>query len=162
MMPALAVHMADNAAQLSKEVTIFTNGSEEVAAQITAMLPTSPFKVDSRAIAQLTESGGNVNVEFADGSSKEVSFLAHSPMAVPQGPFIKQKGLAVTNTGDVKAESPGYQTSVRGVFAAGDCVSHFKVIPQAIMSGNFAAVAAATKLQAEKYGHSNLYDMMGK
>jgi hypothetical protein len=31
MMPALAVHMADNATQLSKEVTIFTNGSDEVA-----------------------------------------------------------------------------------------------------------------------------------
>jgi thioredoxin reductase len=155
-MPALAVHMADNAAQLSKEVIIFTNGSEEVAAQVQAMCPSSPFKVDTRAIDYVTDDHEGVKIAFTDGSSKEVSFLVHNPMTVPQGPFVKQLGLTLSQTGDIQADAPGYQTSERGVFAAGDCITPYKVIPHAIMSGNFAAVAAATQLQAEKYGHFSM------
>jgi thioredoxin reductase len=156
MMPALAVHMADNAAQLSKKVTIFTNGSKEVAGQIEAMCPKSPFKLDTRAIDHLTDVEGGVMIEFAHGSSKDVSFLVHNPLTTPQGPFVKQLGLTLSQRGDVHADAPGYQTSERGVFAAGDCISPYKVIPHAIMSGNFSAVAAATQLQAEKYGHLSL------
>ncbi|KAH3949780.1 hypothetical protein HBI56_024830 [Parastagonospora nodorum] len=156
MMPALAVHMADNAAQLSKEVTIFTNGSEEVAGQIEAMCPSSPFKVDMRTIDNLTDIEGGVNIAFADGSSKEVSFLVHNPLTTPQGPFATQLGLTLSQTGDVRADAPAFQTTERGVFAAGDCISPYKVIPHAIMTGNFAAVAAATQLQAEKYGHFSM------
>jgi thioredoxin reductase len=156
MMPALAIHMADNAAQLSKEVTIFANGSEEVAKQVQAIGAKSPFKVDSRAIAGLRESNGKVEIAFTDGSSKQVSFLVHSPLAVPQGSFVQELGLKLTQTGDIQADAPAYQTSVRGVFAAGDCISPFKVVPHAIASGNFAAVAAATQLQAEKYNHFSM------
>jgi pyruvate/2-oxoglutarate dehydrogenase complex dihydrolipoamide dehydrogenase (E3) component len=156
MMPALAVHMADNAAQLSREVTIFTNGSEEVAGQIKAMCPSSPFKLDTRAIGSLADIKGGVKITFADGSSEDVSFLVHSPSTTPQGPFVKQLGLTLSQTGDVQADAPAYQTSERGVFAIGDCISPYKVIPHAIMSGNFAGVAAATQLQAEKYGHFSM------
>jgi thioredoxin reductase len=156
MMPALAVHMTDNAAQLSKKVTIFTNGSEDVAGQIQAMCPNSPFKIDSREISHLEDRQGGIGIHFSDGSSEEVSFLVHNPLTVPQGPFVKQLGLTLSQTGDIQADAPGYQTSVRGVFAAGDCISPFKVVPHAIASGNFAAVAAATQLQAEKYGHFSM------
>lgn len=156
MMPALAVHMADNAAQLSKEVTIFTNGSEDVASQLQALCPNSPFKLDTRRIAQLTEGDEGVKIEFTDGTTKEVSFLVHNPLTVPQGSFVQQLGIALSQTGDIQAEAPTYQTNVRGIFAAGDCISPFKVIPHAIASGNFAAVAAATQIQAEKYGHVSM------
>jgi pyruvate/2-oxoglutarate dehydrogenase complex dihydrolipoamide dehydrogenase (E3) component len=64
--------------------------------------------------------------------------------------------LTSSQTGDIKADAPAFQTSERGVFAAGDCVTPYKVIPHAIMSGNFAAVAAATQLQAEKYSHFSM------
>jgi hypothetical protein len=141
MMPALAVHMADNAAQLSKEVTIFTNGSEEVAGQIQAMCSSFPFKVDTRAIDNLTDVEAGVKIAFADGSSEEVSFLVHNPLTTPQGPFAKQLGLSLSQTGDVQADAPAFQTTERGVFTAGDCISPYKVIPHAIMTGNFAAVA---------------------
>lgn len=79
MMPPLAIHMADNAAQLSKEVTIFTNGSEEVAEHVKAVGANSPFLVDSRPTRRLTESNGGVKVEFSDGGSKQVAFRAHNP-----------------------------------------------------------------------------------
>lgn len=156
MMPALAIHAADNAAQLSKEVTIFTNGSQDVAEKVKAMVANSPFKVEPRSIARLVEEDGTVTVEFTDGESKSVCFLTHTPLTVPQGPFAQQLELTLSPTGDIQAEAPAYQTSCRGVFAAGDCITMYKVVPHAIASGNFAAVAAATQLQAEKYNHFSL------
>lgn len=156
MMPAFAVHMADNAAQLSKEVTIFTNGSEEVEAQLKTMTTNSPFKIESRHIAQLVNSNVGVDVMFTNDDSKKVSFLVHNPLTYPQGQLSQQLELKLSPTGDIQADAPAYQTSSHGVFAAGDCISPFKVVPQAIASGNFAAVAAATQLQAEKYNHFSL------
>jgi thioredoxin reductase len=148
--------MADNAAQLSDEVTIFTNGSKVVEDQVRSMTEKSPFKVEPREIVRLTDTSDGVDVEFKNGGSKSVAFLVHNSLTVPQGPFVQQLGLKMSPTGDINAEAPIYQASCRGVFAAGYCISPFKVVPQAIASGNFAGVAAATQLQAEKYGHISM------
>lgn len=97
MVPALAIHAADNAAQLSKEVSIFTNGSQDIAEQLRAMSANSPFKIELRSVARLFEDSGVVNVEFTDEGSKSV-FLTHTPLTVPQGPFVQQLGAhAVIN-----------------------------------------------------------------
>lgn len=149
--------MADNAAQLSKLVTIFTNSSEPVAAQVKAAAANAPFNIDSRGISGLSlDSNDQVRIDFVDGTSTTVAFLVHSPLTAPSGPFVQSLGLELGPTGDIKADAPFFQTNVRGVFAAGDCVSMFKVVPNAIMNGNFAAVACATQLQAEKYGHTSM------
>ncbi|PSN64067.1 nucleotide-binding domain-containing protein [Corynespora cassiicola Philippines] len=106
MMPALAVHTAGNAAQLAKEVTIFTNGSSDVQAQLTPMVSQTPFKVDNREIARLVDASGGLCVEFKDESSRTVSFLAHHPLTYPQGPFAKQLELKQSATGDIQADDP--------------------------------------------------------
>ncbi|KLJ08797.1 hypothetical protein EMPG_15765 [Blastomyces silverae] len=62
----------------------------------------------------------------------------------------------VPEVGDIVANFPAYQTSVRGVFAAGDCITQYKVIAGAISSGCNAAVAASAQLLAEKYQHESL------
>ena len=99
---------------------------------------------------------GRAVIEFAEGRSKEASFPVHNPLTVPQSPSVKQLGLTLSQTGGIQADAPGYQTNISGVFAAGDCISPFKVVPHAIASGNFTAVAAATQLQVEKYGHFSI------
>lgn len=96
--------------------------------------------------------GDSVTLEFADGASKKEKFLVNNPLTMTSGPFVEQLGLATTSTGDIQAEAPFYQTSVRGVFAAGDCITPYKVIPGAISSGCNAAVGAATQLQSELHG----------
>jgi pyruvate/2-oxoglutarate dehydrogenase complex dihydrolipoamide dehydrogenase (E3) component len=104
----------------------------------------------------LKEVDDGVEVHFKDGNFKRVKFLVHGPLTVPQGEFAQQLGLELAPTGDIKADAPLYQTTSRGVFAAGDCITPYKVVPHAIASGNFAAVAVATQLQAEKYEHVSL------
>lgn len=99
--------------------------------------------------------GDSVTVELDDGTSKKEKFLVNNPLTMPSGPFVEQLGLETTPTGDIRAEAPFHQTSVRGVFAAGDCITPYKVIPGAISSGCNAAVGAATQIQSELHGFTS-------
>ncbi|KAI0138615.1 hypothetical protein F4776DRAFT_619199 [Hypoxylon sp. NC0597] len=158
IVPALAIHMAENAAQLSDSVTLYTHGNRDLAAQLSTT-GNSKFKVEPRPIKRLVNDveRSSVTVEFEDGTSKEEKFLVHNPQTSVQGPFASQLGLNLTPAGDIVADAPVHQTSVRGVFAAGDCITPYKVTPGAISSGCNAAVAASTQLQAEKYGQAPMF-----
>ncbi|KAF2791813.1 hypothetical protein K505DRAFT_363474 [Melanomma pulvis-pyrius CBS 109.77] len=121
---------------LSKEVTTFTNGSKEVEAQLKTTTINSPFKIESRHIARLVD--------------------RISPLTYPQWELSQQSELKLSHTSDIHADAPAYERSSFGMFAVGDSISPFKIVSYAIASGNFAAVAAATQLQAEKYNHFSL------
>jgi thioredoxin reductase len=168
----MAVHLAENAAHLTSSVTIYTNGSEELSTQIQIALGNKnqeKFKVQSRTISRLRVIESNdgqhkplhIELIFSDSTSAVETFLVASPFTRTKGLIAEQLGAELTSspvpgTGDIAANYPAYQTSVRGVFAAGDCITQYKVIAGAISSGCNAAVAASTQLLAEIYGHQAL------
>lgn len=165
MMVMVAVHAAANAAQLAGRVTLYANGDKALAAGLkTAARKQAGWTVEPRKIRRLAaaatgEEGGesdSVAVEFEDGSSRREKFLVNQPLTVPGGPFVGQLGLATSPLGDIQADPPFHQTTVRGVFAAGDCMTPNKVVPTAIASGSNAAVGASTQLQSEKYGFKSV------
>ena len=155
----MAVHLSENAAQLTSSVTIYTNGAEELGQQITAASGDGEKpNIDTRSIKRIKKGpkGAEVVLEFEDGNKKTEVFLVHNPITHTKGPFAEQLGLELSPMGDIKADAPFHQTSVRGVFAAGDCVTPYKVTPGAISSGCNAAVAASAQLQAEVFGHHSM------
>lgn len=156
----MAMHQTESAAQLARKVTIYTNGAEELGAQIFSTLTDKDktrFTVNNTPIKKLTHTGSSIHLELADGTTKEETFLVHSPNTTVKGPLASQLGLELTPMGDINAAPPMHQTSVRGVFAAGDCITPYKVIAGAISSGCNAAVAASAQLLAEKHGHQPLF-----
>lgn len=168
-----AIHFAETAAQLSSKVTIYTHGNQELSDSLVTTLGSNDprFLVDSRTISSLkvvenTENNNPVAVkfEFTDGTSATETFLVHNPFTQVKGPFVKQLGIETTPSpvpgleiGDIAVTPPTYQTNIRGVFAAGDCITPYKVVPGAISSGCNAAVAASSQLLAEKYGHHPMF-----
>lgn len=64
---------------------------------------------------------------------------------------MDQLCLATTQSGNIKAEGPFWQTNVSGVFAAGDCSTPYEVIAGAITSGCNTAVVASAEIPAAKY-----------
>lgn len=155
----MGLYMAGNAAQLSQEVTLYTHGNQEFAEKLTplATAAKAKFKVDSRPIKRFVNNGSSLTIEFADGSTSEETFLVHHPKTGVNGNFVEQLGLAVSPTGDIQASGPFFQTSVRGVFTAGDAANPYKAANAAIASGCNAAVAAISQLQAEKYGIPGMF-----
>lgn len=152
----MAAHMAQNAAQLTEKVTMYTNGDDTMTAEVktaASVLIPCKFGVETRKIKQLTGSDANdfVTVEFEDGTTKVETFLVHNPETTTSGPFVSQLGLETTPGGDIKADYPFWGTSVAGVYAVGDCSTPYKVTPSSITSGCNAAVAVCAELQAAKY-----------
>lgn len=157
--PGMGLHTAGLAAQLSDEVTLYTHGDQDSASRLRplAEAANAKFNVDSRQIKRLVDNGGSLTIEFADGSAKEEAFLVHHPRAGVKGPFVEQLGLFVSPTGHIDALMPDFQSSVRGVFAAGDVATPFTAVNVAIASGYGAAVAAIAQLQAEKYNIPEIF-----
>ncbi|KAL1852084.1 hypothetical protein Daus18300_012296 [Diaporthe australafricana] len=172
MLVAVAVHAAANAAQLvdaaGGRVTLYANGDKALAAGLkTAAKKQAGWTVEPRKIRRLVaakaegegggEGGGeSVVVGFEDGASRTEKFLVNQPLTVPGGPFVGQLGLTTSGLGDIQADPTFHQTSVRGVFAAGDCMTPNKVVPTAISTGCSAAVGVSTQLQSEKYGFKSV------
>ena len=159
---ALALHFARQALRLTPEVTVYTHGNEQLAQDLTTeikLTSTLQIKVDSRRISKLVKGSNKAEIvlQFDDGTEKTEGFLAHKPHTLLRGPFAEQLGLDVLPTGDIVVKPPFLQTSVSGVFAAGDCVSPMKTVAQALFSGCAVGAGAPTQLQAEMLGHKSLF-----
>ncbi|KAF7918544.1 uncharacterized protein EAE98_009787 [Botrytis deweyae] len=156
----VSLHVARQALRLSKETTIYTLGNEKLAIDITAATATAPtMKVDSRPIKKLTKGSerAEVIIHFEDGTTKVEGYLVHKPKTVLRGDLAQQLGLDLTPQNTIKVNPPFNQTSVKGVFAAGDAANPMQTVTQAIFSGTVCGGGAPLQLQAETYGQKGLF-----
>ncbi|KAI9149062.1 Thioredoxin reductase tcpT [Paramyrothecium foliicola] len=156
----VALHIARQVTTLSKSVTIYTHGDENLAKEITDGFGTATvMKTETRKIKRLSlqSDGTGVLVEFEDGDSTVERFLAHTPGTKLRGAFAKQLELELVPSGDIKAGPPFYQTSVKGVYAAGDNCGMLKNVPHAIFSGSLAGMGASQQIVAEALGQKSLF-----
>ncbi|KAI1322260.1 FAD/NAD(P)-binding domain-containing protein [Xylariaceae sp. FL0255] len=158
------LHVARNAAQLTKNVTIYTNGDTASAAGFEAGVgPVAPFKIDSRRITKF-ELGNNqhgITIHFDDGTSKQEAFIAHKPKsALKSSSLAEQLGLQMTPQGDLLVSQPFGETSVGGCFAAGDNSSFLKTTPNALHTGANSAAGVTSHVQSRKYGHQSLGEFL--
>ncbi|KAI0548749.1 FAD/NAD(P)-binding domain-containing protein [Xylaria curta] len=141
--------------RLASNVNIYTNGNEELGVEIRALLKsTKKFHIENRKIKGLAkdtdvqgEAGALVTLE--DGTVNREGFIAHAPDFELNGPFAKDLGVEITPQGHINTLPPFFNTSVPGVFAAGDCATLMKSVPTATMMGSFVAAGLAHALQAE-------------
>ncbi|KAI1120228.1 putative thioredoxin reductase glit-like protein [Nemania abortiva] len=148
-----ALHLARAAKQLADKVTIYTGGASDLASALSAALKDdekTAISTDARPITRLVKEneGTDVTVHFADGSSAREVFLVHRPKTELNGPFAQQLALELTPNGDIQTTPPFGETSVPGVFAAGDCASMGKIVANAISTGAFSGAGVTAKLQA--------------
>ena len=157
-----AIHMAHMAARLCSPVTIYTNGNQPLSNQVAEALGSNSesYKVDNRLISRLAlqEKGkAAVKIYFQDGSEGTEAFFAHSPTTRVKDPFAQDLALALTPSGDYVVTPPFLETSVKGVYAAGDCTSMFKVINNAVTNESMIRAGVATKLQEEAHGKGEIF-----
>ncbi|CAK7206830.1 hypothetical protein SEUCBS139899_009636 [Sporothrix eucalyptigena] len=155
--PPRALHLARMARQLSKSVTVYTDGNEQLANEIqhaaeASSSTTSWLTFDSRPIMRFVKGhiARNVIVHFRDtNESKTEGFLVYNPQTEVNGPFTKQLALKLTEGGDIETTSPFHETNVPGVFAVGDCATPLKAVTPAVAMGTLAAGALVAQLQAQ-------------
>ncbi|KAK8150465.1 hypothetical protein MY1884_007969 [Beauveria asiatica] len=158
-----ALHIARQASALSKAVTLYTNGNENLANELVSSFGTAKqMKTDARKIKSFacnSDGHGGVIVEFEDGSKVTENYMTHQPPTKARSGLVDQLGLEKNPNGDIKVSVPFQQSSVRGVFAAGDACSMLKNVPNAIFGGHVAGQMASTQLLAELTGQKPLFPL---
>ncbi|KAF5975531.1 beta-lactamase/transpeptidase-like protein [Fusarium bulbicola] len=141
--PAAAIAFARSAKQMTSKAVIYTSNNRTMQTAIADLLGErdTAITIDNREIATLAlgDEGSGVTITFADGSSAQEAFLAHKSPTKLNGPFAEQLGVELAPSGDIKVTPPYGATSVKGVYAAGDCATPMKNVVEAMHMGTFAA-----------------------
>jgi thioredoxin reductase len=157
----MAAHLVGMALNFDSRVTIFSNGPISAEATIQSALKTAKAlgaKVDERKITRLINNGPShidgVTVNFDTGKPVTLGFLVHRPPTVNRAQdLIEQLGLETEDAvmgGNVKVNGMFNETSVHGVFAAGDTMVLIKQVTIAMAEGVKAAAGAGSQIGHEK------------
>lgn len=149
-----ARHLAFQARNLTPTVTIYTNDNAALTTEIFSALTPLGFTVDGRRIRALQKGAARATVDiiFENGGTRTEGFLVHRPRVELNGPFAQQLGVEMAAEGHVKTSFPFNETSVPGVFVAGDAGSMFRIGTQAVVMGAFAAGGVQAQINAENWG----------
>lgn len=130
-------------------VTVFTNGPFDIPADARAKLDKAGVRVETAAIRRLVNRDGHLDgVELATGVTVPCEALfAHPPQH--QVGLVKSLGLALDEHGFVRTDPMMRETSVAGIYAAGDLTTRMQAAIAAAASGMQAAAVINGELTME-------------
>ena len=155
-------HLVQMARAFDDRITVFSNGDIPGDPPIQQALKVSEAfgaKVDTRKITRLVNNGPShedgVTIEFESGEPVTLGFIAHRPATVNRSQhLIDQLGVETVDPamgGHIKITNPMFnETTVRGVFAAGDTMVMMKQAAIAMAEGLKAAAGAGMQIAQEK------------
>jgi thioredoxin reductase len=154
---ARGVHRALLLRFWSDDVTLLTDGPAELEAEDAARLRAARVAVDERRVAGLRGADSALKaVAFADGGERRCSALLvpatlhqRSALAVKLGASAADPGPVVVDAVEV---DPTFQTSVPGLFAAGDVSAQMPSLANAVAAGSTAAAMIVHDSIAEAHG----------
>lgn len=125
--------------------TLFTQGAFEPNADQKAALAARGVTIETRPVRELIGSSPHLEaVRLADGRTVSVSGLFIAPQTAPASDLAEQLGCRFDDgpTGPFIAVNEGQETSIPGLFAAGDAASPMANATLAAASGVLAAGGA--------------------
>lgn len=131
------------------DVTLFGNGQIEPDAEQILALEGKTIRFEPAAVNELREDGaGGLIVELDDGRQARVRAMFTAPRNTMASPLAEQLGCGFTDgfLGPVISVDDRQQTTVPGVYAAGDAARAMHNIAFAVSGGTFAGVCAHQSL----------------
>lgn len=146
-----AFHLASLIGNLTKKVTILTNGKPEFDAAQVKKLQKNQIEIIETKICEVTHSEGHLqNVIFNDGRQipfdvayASISFMQHSDIPA-------SLGCELTENDHIKVDDL-QKTTVEGVFACGDNASAMRSVANAVHSGNLTGAIVNGLLTGENF-----------
>ena len=148
-----ASHLAMFAVQLrgwTNDVCVFTHGEFEVPADVRAQLVAAGVRIETGRIARLVAHEHRLEaIELSDGRRVACELLfAHPPQL--QVALVRELSLALDGEGFVQVDPMKRETSVPGVFAAGDLTMRMQAAIVAAANGMQAAAMINVELTIEQ------------
>lgn len=138
-----ALHEARVLKPLAREVVILTNGEPA------AFSETPEFSVDTRRIISFEGEDRLRAIAFEDGQQMETdgAFLAIGTAG--SGEIARQMGAELTEKGHIKVNEK-METTIQGLYAAGDCTGGMLQIAKAVYEGAAAGIAISSFFRKNK------------
>ncbi|WP_108396838.1 NAD(P)/FAD-dependent oxidoreductase [Devosia submarina] len=140
-MPPLYKHWTDR-------ITLFTDGHDLPAEERQALAERGVQIVDGKVSAIRHNGGALSAVELADGRAVEIHTLFAHPPSTPSSDLHQRLGLATSASpiGEIVTVDETQQTSVPGVYAAGDLANPMSSLTVATHAGAMAAIQTQRSL----------------
>lgn len=140
----------------SDDVTLYTDGPADLAAEDAHRLHAAGIPVEERAVAGLAGPGDGLEaVELADGTTRPCGGLLLPVTLHQRSPLATELGAEALPPGPIAADAVQvdamFATSVPGVFAAGDLGASMPSVANAVAAGSNAAAAVVHSLVAERH-----------
>jgi thioredoxin reductase len=133
----------------SREVVVFTGGAFEVPQEARAKLDAAGIRLVTDPVTRLVARDQRLEaVELADGSKVPCEVLfAHPPQR--QVELVRALGLELDDDGYVRVDPMRRETSVPGIYAAGDLTTRMQGALLAASAGTVAAAMINVELTME-------------
>ncbi|KAF2221333.1 hypothetical protein BDZ85DRAFT_15744 [Elsinoe ampelina] len=143
-----AMWVARYAQRLAARITIHTNGNSELAAALEKQVTPSTISIDNREIIRFKKPADSEGVilHFSDGTQQLHRFLVHGPKRALKSDLAEQLGIQLTAPGEIRSISPFHETSVAGVYAAGDCMVAQGSVLQAMFNASLVTAGLSQEL----------------
>lgn len=148
----MAVHSLPSVYGLSKNLIIFTEGYPLELNLRDKILEKNLLLVETKIKSLICESDMLKNVVLEDGQSISLDriFLTPKLPYLMKTDFGEKLGCEITESGTFKV-SPRNETTVPGVFAAGDIMGMAHTTLLSAAAGNLAGAAAITSILSEEF-----------
>lgn len=135
---------------LTKELTLFTNGKTKLTHEQVEKLRQNTINLNEDEIVKLEHENGNIQkIIFKNGN--EVSLKAlYAKIPFEQNIDVSELACELTEHGFIKVDFM-QKTSVPGVFACGDNTTMMRSVANAVAQGNFAGAMVNKELSEEEF-----------
>jgi len=136
-------------AQWTNEIAIFTNGVPQFD---TEKFPHSKVEIVVAEIKALAHLEGNLQyIELNNGDQYILDAIYFRPPFEQHCDIPAKMACQFTESGHIEVNQ-FMQTSIKGIYAAGDCTTPFRSLAMAISQGNIAGAMLNHELIHEKHG----------
>jgi thioredoxin reductase len=135
---------------LSKDLTLFTNGESTLNREQTDKFSQNKIVITEKEIQKIVHHNGQIEkMIFKDGSESEMEAL-YAKIPFEQNMNTEDLNLELTEHGFIKIDQ-FHKTSTEGVFACGDNTTMMRSVANAVAQGNFAGVMVNKELSQEEF-----------
>ncbi len=146
---AKALHLSQLVLNLTRRLTLLTNGPADFDEEAQKRLSEQGIKVVDSPISEITHENGHIqSLRFEDGSALAMQAL-YAALPFEQSSNIWQDlGCTLTESGHLQVDA-FYKTSAEDVYACGDNAFGMRSVAHAVYSGNLVGAAVNMSLTAE-------------
>lgn len=146
-----AIHVAGLVDNLTKDLTVITRGKADFSEEQWKTLERNNIRVIEQEVVEIKHDNGQIKAVVFDDGTYENYDAAYAAIPFEQHCSIPESlGCVLSETGHLQVDQ-FQQTSVDGIFAAGDCTAMLRTVAYAVSTGNLAGAMVNHQLVKESF-----------